>query len=566
MAYEKSREEASRIGQILSEGRELPSDVAQSSVNNLVRSSLNSFMSLMEQQDAQVRKCLNEGEVVDEEYQTQLEATTKLVRQVELACFKQDLRDTGRQIDLQKPLLTELYDVTDPIYNESKIKLSDARAVTEFTADTVPTDLKAEEFLAQVVITGRQAKLNEVGLRTLLMSKLAGPARQIVISHLQLHGLKLDDLSFKDLVALCEHNFCPNSHPRQANLQLQSLPKLAPGDNSFLKLMSTVTRLAKISTLEVDEEHRDILFQSRALDAFLNCLQQKHKALIVTENHKRHQSGLAHFTLAGATDFLVQHATQLDSTLQSNILYNSTVNRVGQEYSEDDTFVPEQDEFGYFVARGRSRARSRFETSRPQRRPWNRGSPHSPGNRGQNDQNFRGRAFSNERGNYRNEFAPDRGYYQRGSRGFPRRNERYSNRSRGFNPARGGYERKPSLNHSYGIARNRCYACGLEHSYLDDSCQYFGLPLQASACRNCSTGLHPTSKCLGNIQQAQQAYRKEVAAEKAAGLTPGGAYRGGGRPSRGRFVYDDDPSTAQSAGGDKRSDLEAYLEEIEEEN
>ena len=73
MAYEKSREEASRIGQILSEGRELPSDVAQSSVNNLVRSSLNSFMSLMEQQDAQVRKCLNEGEVVDEEYQTQLQ-------------------------------------------------------------------------------------------------------------------------------------------------------------------------------------------------------------------------------------------------------------------------------------------------------------------------------------------------------------------------------------------------------------------------------------------------------------------------------------------------------------
>ena len=276
MAYEKSREEATRIGQILSEGRELPSDVAQSSVNNLVRSSLNSFMSLMEQQDAQVRKCLNEGEEVDQEYQTQLEATTKLVRQVELACFKQDLRDTGRQIDLQKPLLTELYDVTDPIYSESKIKLSDARAVTEFTADTVPTDLKAEEFLAQVVITGRQAKLNEIGLRTLLMSKLAGPARQIVISHLQLHGLKLDDLSFKDLVALCEHNFCPNSHPRQANLQLQSLPKLAPGDNSFLKLMSTVTRLAKISTLEVDEEHRAILFQSRALDAFLNCLQLLH--------------------------------------------------------------------------------------------------------------------------------------------------------------------------------------------------------------------------------------------------------------------------------------------------
>ena len=556
--YEKSKEAAEAIGNVLSQGKELTKDVAQSSVNNLMRSSLNSILSLVSKQDAQIReKCLNEGNQVDNEYNQQLEATTRLVRQVELACYKQDLRDNGKQVDLQKPLLTELYDYTLDEYNESKIKINDARAVIDFNAETMPTDLKAEEFLSQILTTGRQAKLNELGLRTLLMSKLVGSAKQIVISHLHLHNLKIDNLPFKDLVALCEHNFCPNSHPRQANLQLQSLPKLAAGDNSFLKLMSTVTRLAKISTLEVDQEHRDILFQSRALDAFLNCLQPKHKSLIVTENHKRHQQGLAQFTLAGATEFLVQGVNQMETEMQANILYNSTINRASYEVGQyedngEDNQIYDEENYAFFVPRGRSRGKPRSGFSRATRRPWApRG---SPGNRGQDEQ-----GFNRERGSYQRGFSQDRGNYSNRrpfTRGNFTRGERFNDRSnfRGSFPARGGYEKKASLNHSYGIARQGCYLCGLPHSYLDASCIYFGLQLQKTPCKKCSTGLHPTSKCLGNIQQAQEAFKKELANDKAGNSN---TFRGRGR---GRMVYEND----EEIDSELRNDLHAFLEEVDE--
>ena len=159
---EKSQRDAERISAILSEGKDLPSEMEQSSVTNLMRSSLNSMMSLVQKQNTQLKeKCLNTGKALDTEYEDQLETTTKLIRQVELACYKQNLRDTGRQVDLQKPLLTEIYDFTSTDYNESKIKVTDAKAVHEFDGEKTPTDLKAEEFLSQVVSVGRQSKLNE---------------------------------------------------------------------------------------------------------------------------------------------------------------------------------------------------------------------------------------------------------------------------------------------------------------------------------------------------------------------------------------------------------------------
>ena len=84
--YAKSKEAAEAIGNVLSQGKELPADVAQSSVNNLMRSSLNSILSLVSKQDAQMREnFLNQGNQVDNDYNQQLEATTRLVRQVDLA-------------------------------------------------------------------------------------------------------------------------------------------------------------------------------------------------------------------------------------------------------------------------------------------------------------------------------------------------------------------------------------------------------------------------------------------------------------------------------------------------
>ena len=54
--------------------------------------------------------------------------------------------------------------------------MTDAKAVHEFDGEKTPTDLKAEIFLIQVVTVGRQSKLNEQGLRSLLILKLTGGA------------------------------------------------------------------------------------------------------------------------------------------------------------------------------------------------------------------------------------------------------------------------------------------------------------------------------------------------------------------------------------------------------
>ena len=48
---EKSERDAERISAILSEGKDLPSEMEQSSVTNLMRSSLNSMMSLVQKKN-----------------------------------------------------------------------------------------------------------------------------------------------------------------------------------------------------------------------------------------------------------------------------------------------------------------------------------------------------------------------------------------------------------------------------------------------------------------------------------------------------------------------------------
>ena len=569
---EKSQRDAERISAILSEGKDLPSESEQSSVTNLMRSSLNSMMSLVQKQDTQLReKCLNTGKELDTEYEDQLESTTKLIRQVELACYKQNLRDTGRQVDLQKPLLTEIYDFTSNDYNESKIKVTDAKAVHEFDGEKTPTDLKAEEFLSQVVTVGRQSKLNEQGLRSLLMSKLTGGAKQIINAQIQLHKLVIDVLPFRDLVGMFEHTFCPMSHPRQANLQLQKLPKLAPGDTSFLKLMSTVTRLAKISTLEVEESHRDILFQTRALDSFLNCLQPKHKNLVISENQKRQLQGLSHLTLAGATEFLLQGIHHLEDSLNTQPLYNtSSVNKVMEEEEFNDT---EDNSFGWddeyinWVSRGRFRGRNRSGFSRSSRRPWG-GTRGNPGNRGKNiyyqQQEYQNRGnyqnkgnFQSNRGNFQNNkgnFQSNRGNFQSTRGNF--QNNRANFQNKGNNPI---YGNRMGFNpHSYGIANYRCFLCGQSHSYTDSVCPYFGTPLQKTKCEKCLTGLHRTSLCLGSIQEAQEAFKKEMALEKTSfrGHTRG-AHRGA---HRGRMIYTPENNEEQ----EDHNDLQSYLEELQD--
>ena len=69
---EKSERDAERVSAILSEGKALPSEMKQNSLTNLMRSSLNSMLNLVQKQDTQLRqKCLNAGKELDTVYEDQ---------------------------------------------------------------------------------------------------------------------------------------------------------------------------------------------------------------------------------------------------------------------------------------------------------------------------------------------------------------------------------------------------------------------------------------------------------------------------------------------------------------
>ena len=540
--YTSSKNESDQIATLLATGSKLDSEDKQATLPNLIRGSLNSMLALMEKQKEQITTtCLNQDQEISQEYEEQFARTTTLVREVELVCHQQNLRDLGKEVTLKRPLLTTLYDHTDPIFTEAKIKSSDMRQVKEFDAEDTQTDLKAETFLNEVVDTGRQCKLNEEGLKSLLMARLTGTAKQIVTSHLQLHKIPLEDIKIQELVGLIEHHFCPLSQPRQATIQLMQLPKLPPGDFSFLKLQATVSRLAKISTLETPEQHRDVLLQSRALDAFQNCLQPNHKALIVSENQKRHNNGLSNLTLSGVTQFLIQQTTLQTPETMSSLPYSVsstrqvtlTEDKVQQDHVED----PYQDDpaYVYYVHRGRGRGNfrpsSRYQRGRSSFR--GRGSFHPPGNQNVRFQNIQRGNFSQQ-----NRFPRQRG---RGEYFTQKRNNQIPQLS----------------NHQMGIANKACWKCGmLSHNANDQTgaCYFSKYPLTKFPCQSCGTGLHHRSVCLGANQEAQEAFKKDIEKQKQSvpNRFPGKQQREV-KPDIGEIF----PPVEYN------NDLENYLEELE---
>ena len=500
--YTTSKHESDQIATLLAAGSKLDIEDKQATLPNLIRGSLNSMMTLMQKQKEQITDaCLNQGQQISQEYEEQFVKTTNLVREVELVCHQQNLRDLGKEVTMKRPLLTTLYDHTDDIFTESKIKSSDMRQVKEFDAEDNPTDLKAETFLNEVVDTGRQCKLNEEGLKSLLMARLIGTAKQIVTSHLQLHKIPLEDIKIQELVGLIEHYFCPLSQPRQATIQLLQLPKLPVGDCSFLKLQATVSRLAKISTLEAPEQHRDVLLQSRALDAFQNCLQPVHKSLIVAENQKRHNNGLSNLTLSGVTQFLIQQTTLQTPDTVPMLPYSisSTTRQVTlkEEHPTDGQFeenFEEDPNYAYYVHRGRGRGNFR---------------PGSRYHRGRSS--YRGRSFFPPPANPNIRFQN----FQRGQ--FPQQNRFPRQRGRGeyFPPRRTNPTQL--TNHQMGIANKACWKCGmLSHNANDQTgaCYFSKYPRTKFPCEICKTGLHHRSVCIGANQEAQEAFRKENEKQK----------------------------------------------------
>ena len=545
--YTSSSNESQQIATLLSAGTKLSSEDKQATLPNLIRGSLHSILTLLQKQkDEMANNCVNQGQQLSPEYEEQMTRTTALVREVELVCHEQNLRDQGKEVVLKKPLLTTIYDYDNDSYTENKVKSNDMRNVKEFDGEESPTDIKAETFLNEVVSTGRQCKLNNDGLKALLMARLAGVAKQIVISHLELHRIQLEDLSFSDLVGLMEHYFCPLSQPRQALVQLQQLPKLQPNDFSFLKLQATVSRLAKISTLEVPEQHRDVLLQTRALDSFQNCLQPHHKALIIAENQKRHNQGMGNLTLSGVTQFLIQQTTMQTSDTPLTMPYStSTVRQASHQPDPVDENNEIYDDYGqtYYVNRGRGRASFRPNSRFP------RGPRFSS----------RGRAGpQNQPANpnvNRNQFPPRFPNVDNFQNTTPNRYPRQRGRGVYFTPKR---ENPQQLtNHQMGVANKACWKCGmLSHNAYDPSCYFRNYPLTKMRCKNCQTGLHHYTVCVGNNQEAQEAFKRDIEKSKQQ---PNNRFYG----KQQREVK---PEIQEIDTPDYNDDLEEYLKEIQQEN
>ena len=62
-----------------------------------------------------------------------------------------------------------------------------------------------EQLLVHVNQVGLQLKLNEAGLISILFKRLGGKALNVIQSQMQLLGLSMDRIMFKQLVSLCEN-------------------------------------------------------------------------------------------------------------------------------------------------------------------------------------------------------------------------------------------------------------------------------------------------------------------------------------------------------------------------
>ena len=514
--YQKSQQEVVKLAAILKNGESLPDHAESQSLATLVRTGFHTMLDLVKKQQAEISAhCVNQDARIGADFQTNLDQTEAAINEIVLACHNQSLADKGADV-LDRPLISTFYAFNDPDYTEQVVRESDIRSIPMFLGDKTPSDVHMEQLLLHVNQVGLQLKLNEAGLISVLFKRLGAKALQVIQSQMQLLGLSMDSIKFTQLVSLCENSYMKRSTPKAAKLALHQMGKLPPSSKNFMDLEASIVRLSRLSCRDVqDDKERDILFKSRSLEQFLACLQPGDKALLDRQNTQRLSAGLDFLTLHASVQFLENHYRDTEINRTPVLDYqDSTINRIEMsndsfEAASEDNQLPQHalwipqnrnqprfpNQRGVFMGRNQYRGGQRnFRPpgqSQPFATPAGRGAqyPYTP--RGQH---FRPKYFG--RGQMRG-MAPNapvpqsNGQNVRGQKTPMDKTVQY---------------RHDTLN----IADKSCFLCGVPgHRWTDIVCVYHGTPLCDTPCRRCRQAGHLTKLCIGPIQAAVAALKKQ---------------------------------------------------------
>ena len=514
--YQKSQQEVVKLAAILKNGESLPDHAESQSLATLVRTGFHAMLDLVKKQHVEIAtNCLNDDAQIGQDFQDNLDQTEAAINEIVLACHNQSLADQGIDI-LDRPLISSFYEFDGPEYTQTVVRENDIRSIPIFLGDKTPSDVHMEQLLLHVNQVGLQLKLNEAGLISVLFKRMGGKALQVIQSQMQLLGISMDTIKFNQLVSLCEHAYMKNSTPKASKLALHQMGKLPPGSKNFMELEASIVRLTRLSCRDVqDDKEREILFRSRSLEQFLACLQPTDKALLDKQNTQRLSSGLDFLTLHASVQFLENHYR--DNEINKTPLFDygeSSVNRAGMEdnYIEENNGEDQNYEQAFWVPQ--QRGRGRFP---PPRGSFPRGGQYRGGPR-----NFRP-------GGPPQQYMPAGGaganypYTPRGQAPRPRFSGR--GQMRGFRPngpaqqssGQFGRGQKTPLDKNVqysheklNVADKSCFLCGVPgHRWTDSICVYHGTPLCDTPCRRCHQAGHLTKLCIGPIQAAVAALKKQ---------------------------------------------------------
>ena len=515
--YDKSQQEVVKLAAILKQGESLPDHAESQSLATLVRTGFHTVIDIMKKQQEEFStNCINPNREISQDFKDELEASEIALNEIVLACHNQSLQDQGVDV-LDKALISSFYDYTDDDYTERVVKESDIRSIPIFYGDKPSPDIYMEQLLLQINQAGLQLKLNEAGLISVLFKRLGGKALQVIQSQMQLLNLSMDTIKFTQLVSLCENCYMKKSTPKSAKLALHQMPKLPSNNKNFMELEASIVRLARLSCRDViDEKERDILFKSRSLEQFLACLQPGDKILLDKQNTARLSSGLDFLTLHASVQFLENHYRDNDTGKTPLFEYeDSSVNRIGMDQTQDEFQYEDDGQNVFWVNRGRP-MRGRY---------MSRGFPPRQSFRGGQRPPLRPPISQNRFAYNRYPSAPELGAKPKNFNYNPRQQAhdgpvpQSAQRGRRQPDKFDKMDKFPtSVKYSHdklNIADKSCFLCGVPgHKWTDLSCVYNGTPLMDTPCRKCHHGGHLTKLCIGPIQAAVSAYKKQKEADK----------------------------------------------------
>ena len=468
-----------------------------------------------------------------DEFDQAVQRNNDLIESIQLQTLYSSKEDTGIESYTDPDtLITPIYEEGDPplvtSVSDTQVKNIIALNVEDQVGPTL--DEHIENFLTTVFTVAKQLNLSHRCCSDVIQRKLTKTARTIFHSWMQSNNLTGAQVDLPVLCHFIEKTFCLYSSPRAVNLQLTNLPKIK--NAQYLQAIGKITKLCRLSVRNVkDKEQRELIEQTKAIEAFRSICNEADKAFLIAEDRARAENHKLPLTIHKAGQLLAQrYADSVQNTLSASDTISS--NRAPENCDQDSPDV-EPNPANYVPRFNNQSVPNRPQGFRPPygSRGLQRPFPRLPYPNYRPRGNYQGQSrqpnyqnanqnYQNTNQNYQNPYQNYQNPNQRqnvprpplrypgGARNRGGQRPPFQNRGRGRPAQRNGNERfgperRPWITaESLGMAPNVCLFCNdPSHRYYDKSCKYFGRSqLQKTNCRNCLAqglrGGHSGRSCL----------------------------------------------------------------------